>query len=108
MWLLTSIGFFSVVAHHGDRHTVLVRSRAREDLEALRRHYLPDLEILEHAGADYRYRALLDRMEWEYAIQRITSDIDYANFKDAVAERQGPERASLYSRVWTALRELQS
>jgi hypothetical protein len=108
MWLVTSIGFFSVVAHDHDRHTVLVRARTREDLEALRRRYLPDLEILENAGTDYRFRALLERSEWEYAAERLAADIDYPNFKDAVHERQGAERAQLYARIWSTLRELQA
>ena len=29
--------------------------------------------------------------------------IDYANFKDAVAERQGEARAQAYADVWSAL-----
>jgi len=107
MWLATTIGFFSVVGHADDTDTVLVRARAREDLDALRRRYLPDLEIVENHGSDYRFRAYMRRDEWEYAAQRLAADIDYPNFKNAVAERQGPERAHLYSRVWAALRELQ-
>jgi hypothetical protein len=108
MWLVTSIGFFSVVAHDHDRRTVLVRARAREDLEALRRRYLPDLEIVENEGSDYRYRALLERSEWEHAAERLAADIDYPNFKDAVHDRQGPDRARLYMRIWSTLRELQA
>jgi hypothetical protein len=36
MWLVTTQGFYSVVAHRGDPDRVLVRARVREDLEALR------------------------------------------------------------------------
>ncbi len=107
MWLVTSIGFFSVVAHRDDRHTVVVRARARGDLEALRKRYLPDLEIAETEDGDYRFRALLERSEWEHAAQRLAADIDYDNFKNAVAERQGTERAYIYGRVWSTLRDLQ-
>lgn len=107
MWLLTSIGFFSVVAHRDEPNTVLIRARRREDLEALRRGYLPDIEILENAGSDYAFRAFVERYEWEYACQRLAADIDYPNFKDAVAERQGTERAALYARLWESLHELQ-
>jgi hypothetical protein len=107
MWLLTSIGFYSVVAHRDNDETVLIRSRTREDLDQLRRRYLPDLEILENAGTDYRYRALLERSEWEHAAQKLAADVDYPNFKEAVGERQGPQRANLYARIWSALRELQ-
>ena len=74
---------------------------------ALRRGYLPDLEIVEGAGSDYPYRVFVDRCEWEHACQRLAADIDYPNFKDAVAVRQGPARAALYSRVWSTLYRLQ-
>ena len=36
MWLFTTQGFYSVVAHRRDPDRLLVRARAREDLEALR------------------------------------------------------------------------
>lgn len=107
MWLFTSIGFYSVVAHDSHPGTVLIRARTREDLERLQRRHLPDIEILENAGTDYRFRALVARSEWEHAAERLAADIDYANFKDAVAQRQGHERAELYLRIWDALRELQ-
>ena len=107
MWLLTTIGFYSVVAHDERPDTVLIRARDREDLAALRRGYLPDLEIVENAGSDYRYRAFVARDEWEHAAQRLAADIDYPNFKNAVAERQGHDRAALYSRIWETLHELQ-
>jgi hypothetical protein len=43
MWLITSIGFFSVVQKPGDKQnsTLTVRSRVRSDLAALKQHYLP-------------------------------------------------------------------
>ena len=37
---------------------------------------------------------------------RIIEDIDYANFKIAVAARQGPERAHVYGEIWDVLRSL--
>lgn len=107
MWIFTTIGFFSVVAHHDDPDTILIRARVRGDLDALRREHLPDIEILESAGSDYRFRALVPRDEWEHAAQRLTAAIDYPNFKDAVAERQGHDRAHVYLDVWRTIRSLQ-
>jgi hypothetical protein len=106
MWLITSIGFFSVVAHADQPDTLLVRGRVRDDLEALRRGYLPDLEIVEGSGTDYQYRAMVSREEWEHAVRGLVADIDYSNFKTAVAERQGPHRARIYARIWMVLHEL--
>jgi hypothetical protein len=106
MWLLTTSGFYSVVAHRDNSDTLIVRTRLREDLEELRRSYLPDLEIVEGGDSDYEFRALVSRMEWEHAVRQLVGDIDYPNFKDAVDQRQGNHRARIYARVWMVLREL--
>jgi hypothetical protein len=107
MWLLTTIGFFSVVAAQDDPERLVVRSRVRSDLEALRERYLPDIEIVEGAGTDYRYRSFVAKTDFEPAAARLVADIDYTNFKNAVAERQGHARAGVYSKVWSVLYELQ-
>jgi hypothetical protein len=107
MWLFTTLGFYSVVAHRDHPDTVLIRARAREDLDALRTHHLPDLEIIENAGSDYRWRAYVERLEWEHAAAQMAADIDYPNFKDAVADRQGYERAKRYMEIWQVMHGLQ-
>src|SRR3954451_23252778 len=106
MWLFTTQGFYSVVTHRRDRDKLLVRARAREDLEALREQ-IPELRIFSDPSADYRWRAVVTRAEWVAALAQLASDIDYDNFKNAVAIRQGIDRERLYSRVWAALRSLQ-
>ena len=108
MWLFTTIGFFSVVAHRDDADTLLIRARVRGDLDALRVHHLPDIEILEDAGTDYAFRAMVSRDEWEYAAQQMVRDIDYPNFKQAVSERQGPDRAHAYYEIWRVMHRVQS
>jgi hypothetical protein len=107
MWLLTSIGFFSVVADASNPDTLKVRARVRADLEALRDQHLPDIEILETDHTDYRFRAFVQRDEWTHAAYALAAEIDYPNFKNAVAERHGYARARVYSNVWSLLRELQ-
>lgn len=105
MWLVTTVGFFSVVRKPGDRD-LTVRSRARSDLEALG-DLLPTLgPIEEGAGTDYAYRARVPVGDLAGVVADLIRDIDYSNFKDEVASRQGPERAHAYGRVWGALREL--
>ena len=106
MWLFTTQGFYSVVAHRNEPSKVLVRARARADLEALKRQ-IPDLRVFEDPDADYRYRAVVAREAWVAAVAILAADIDYPNFKSAVAERQGVERERLYSRVWAELLGLQ-
>src|SRR4051795_12558108 len=107
VWLFTTIGFFSVVADPDHPDLLKVRARAREDLEALRARHLPDLEVVETDHTDYRYRAFVARDEWVHAAQALAAAIDYPNFKNAVAERQGHERATRYSHVWRTMLGLQ-
>ena len=106
MWVFTTQGFYSVVAHRDDPERVIVRARAREDLEALREQ-IPSLRIFSDAEADYRWRAIVSRAEWVAAVALLAASVDYPNFKSAVAERQGVERERVYSRVWAELLELQ-
>lgn len=111
MWLITSIGFFSVVQKPGDKQngTLTVRSRVRCDLAGLKQHYLPGLgPIQESLDTDYRFRAVAPRAEVSAAMARMIEDLDYGNFKSEVAKKQGPKRASLYHQVWDVLYQLQT
>jgi hypothetical protein len=99
VWLLTTRGFYSVVAHPHDPALVLVRARAREDLEALHE-LLGGLEISETPQRDYRWRAAVSRSAWSAALVLLAGEIDYPNFKAAVATRQGAERAHIYGNIW--------
>ncbi|MFN8150301.1 MAG: hypothetical protein U0R24_04125 [Solirubrobacterales bacterium] len=51
MWLFTTQGFYSVVAHRDDPETLIVRGRTREDIEALREQIL-DIDPFEDGRAD--------------------------------------------------------
>lgn len=110
MWLVTEFGFFSVVRKPEDveRGTLTIRSRVRQDLENLRRRYIPTMsEIQEDSRADYRYRAIASKESVADAMAAVVRSIDYANVKDRVAEVQGDERATIYHGVWSALARLQ-
>lgn len=106
MWLFTTQGFYSVVAHRDEPDKLLVRSRAREDIEALHRQ-IPDLEPFEDPDADYRWRAVVSRAEFERAVTQLVAAIDYPNFKSAVGDRHSPERSALYEEVWWKMLPLQ-
>ena len=106
MWLITSIGFFSIVQKPDDigKGTLTVRARAKSDLETLRSIYLPNLgEIVAHAGTDYCYRAKAPQLEMSAALSMLISNIDYDNFKNQVKKTQGNARANIYHEVWHAL-----
>ena len=105
MWLLTTQGFYSVVQDRDDPRWLLVRARTRGDLEALRAQ-IAGIEVRESPDAGYRWCARVLREEWLAAAAQLASEIDYPNFKDAVHDRQGPRRSSLYMKVWMVLRRL--
>ena len=111
MWLITPIGFFSVVQKHDDEAsgTLTVRARVRGDLEALQEKYLPSLgPIQENVETDYSYLATAPRAEVSSAMARMIADVNYSNFKHEVAKRQGQKRSLLYHEVWDVLYRLQT
>lgn len=110
MWVASPHGgFYSAVAHRRDPETLIVRARVRADLVALAPLIdgTPKNEVLdgiyEDLTADYPYRLNLTRAQWAKAIVALADRIDYDNFKNAVKDNQGKERASVYMGVWTAL-----
>jgi hypothetical protein len=65
-------------------------------------------DIIESEDSDYRYRAVAKREAVMAAMAALVADIQYDNFKNAVASRQGYERAAVYGDVWQVLYGLQS
>jgi hypothetical protein len=116
MWLMTPIGFYSVVAHRDKPQRVLVRARCRQDLERLLELDTAGLPpsraafpapIVQTLQADYPYRVELGRKRWEHLAGLLARHVDYPNFKDAVKDRQGPARAGVYTSVWGALHRIE-
>lgn len=110
MWLLTPLGFFSIVRKPDDlkADTLTVRARVRTDLERLKAEVLPELgEIRESSHTDYRFRAQAPREAVSVAMVRLVQRLDYGNFKNEVARQQGHARADLYHDVWEVLYRLQ-
>jgi hypothetical protein len=60
-------------------------------------------EIIENEGTDYPYRIYVNQSAWAEVMAEMATGIDYPNFKESVMKSQGPERAHLYSRVWSIL-----
>jgi len=109
MWILTPIGFFSIVQKPWDHDpgTLTIRARVRDDLVNLREEYLPDMgDIIESDDSDYRFRAQADAGAVAGAISDLTAAINYDNFKSEVHRRQGYERAGIYSEIWGVLMRL--
>ncbi len=103
MWLFTPIGFFSAVQKTGTTH-LTIRARVESDLVSLRNQYLSESsEIESKGGTDYPYRLTVSHAAVSEALAKMGRDTGYGNFKDEVANRQGPERAHVYSKVWSTL-----
>jgi hypothetical protein len=108
MWIFTPIGFFSVVKkEHDAEDEITIRARVRADLEALKAYVASMSEIREDRNADYWYRATAKHEDFAEAAAQLVRDIDYSNFKNQVASKQGYDRSSRYGEVWSVMYELQ-
>jgi hypothetical protein len=96
MWLFFNDAFLSIVDPDGayDGRTgpqgdkLLIRARIKGDIEAV----FPKAEVIEGAGTDYRFRALIPR------------EVGAKNFKGSVKDR---ERHDVYMQVWHVLNDWQ-
>jgi hypothetical protein len=106
MWLFTTIGFLSVVRDADDPEQLIVRARTRGDLEAFCAATGAPAPV-ETPGRDYRWRTRVSPATFATHLARQAEQIDYPNFKDAVASRQGHDRAHRYHDVWRVMYDLQ-
>jgi hypothetical protein len=102
MWLFTTDGFYSAVTHREALDTIVVRARAREDVLRLIES-VGEGSLVETPHSDYGFRVCLPRATWAAYAAAAADSVDYPDFKAAVAERQGSERAHAYGAVWAAM-----
>lgn len=107
MWLFTKIGFYSVVENMHNSREMLIRSRFREDLEALLTFAGLDMEIDDRSGTDYGFRVFLPREKWEEIAMRLVREIDYCNFKDAAHTGDPIKDGALFD-VWRVMYKAQA
>jgi 8-oxo-dGTP pyrophosphatase MutT (NUDIX family) len=102
MWIVTTEGFFSIVQKPGEEQ-LSVRARSAADLDSLRAR-MPALgPTVVGAGTDYPVRARASREAMAQGLADLVRDVDYSNFKSAVAVRVGKRRAEIYGSVWSDL-----
>jgi hypothetical protein len=111
MWVMhPDGGFYSAVEDRADPNVLVVRARARSDLVALQK-FISEFEepgkVVKGGGTDYPFRMRMSRGAWDHALVQMAERIDYTNFKNAVLQRQGQERAHVYARIWGALLALE-
>jgi hypothetical protein len=114
MWVMTTSGFYSAVQDRDDHTMLIVRSRTKEDADALadliNGSVRPQLHVTVERtpDADYAYRVRVPKPAFAWVLWQAAEGIDYPNFKEAVALRQGEQRAMAYLAVWARLRSLQT
>ena len=106
MWVMTTRGFYSVVAHREHPTKVMIRARCKRDIDAL----VPLIAAVDEeatepyaVGGDYAWRLVCSSIAWTAALTELSSEIDYPNFKSAVKDRAHHDA---YMKVWSALLRL--
>lgn len=112
MWIFTTTGYISAVENQEDKRTLILRARVKNDLVRFKTQYMNDLAgaqgaITFHRYNDYPYRLIVDKASFQVGLMNAVLDIDYKNFKSAVAKVQGHERSTIYSRIWAVLIKLE-
>jgi hypothetical protein len=106
MWLATQHGFYSIVQPGSDLY--FVRARLRQDLENLKELVGLDDEIYEWPQAAYRFRIMVDLETLLEIMVKMTTALDYSNFKGRIYEREEQShKLGCYQRVWEIVGELQ-
>lgn len=97
MWIASKNGFISIVQHRDKPDQVLFRARVRKDLESL----FSENEIIDTPEADYGFRVFLSKQRAVEIISRQVQEIDYPNFKNAIAQNQEQrDKLHAYHDIW--------
>lgn len=100
MWLFTSNGFLSIVAHRNQPGMLLVRARRDGEIEEM----FPDATVTRTDRADYLFRAVVPRQDVANTVAHYAKTIDYDNFKNSVSDR---DRHDAYMNTWTVMNRYQ-
>jgi len=111
MWLYTKLGFFSIVHKPPcKKDELLVRTRCREDLEALSKKLNQSSDfkgtIIESSNSDYAYRMVVPRSILAPFMAAMVMNLDYRNFKATIPYNDQP-RHEAYFKCWEVMNEWQ-
>jgi len=111
MWLYTKLGFFSIVHKPPcKKDELLVRTRCREDLEALSKKLAQNSNfcgtIIESEDSDYAYRMVVPRSILATFMAGLMEKLDYRNFK-ATIPFNDQLRHEAYFKCWEVMNEWQ-
>ena len=121
MWIFTRYGFFSIACANKtdgtiDPDNVMVRARLHEHLVSLRDRF-PDseigkAEILSWDGRDYKYRIIVSKVAWVYALTEMAAEQTWSNFKNEASKfSRAKKMAHAYvdslHQIWEVMYRLQ-
>jgi hypothetical protein len=111
MWLYTKLGFFSIVYKTPcTKDQLLVRTRCRQDLEALSKKLSQSsdfkAEIIESKDSDYAFRMVVSKSVLAPFMADLIKNLDYANFKGTIPYNDR-FRHDAYFKCWDAMYEWQ-
>jgi hypothetical protein len=118
VWVLTSIGFYSIACANKrgtreiDPEMVMIRARVRQHLLNLQKRFpaLAIAKILALPGRDYRYRIVVPKATWVAVLKGLAEEQTWSNFKNQAA-RNATETGSAYvdtlHDVWGVMQRLQ-
>lgn len=117
MWLMTTKGFLSAVQHSDEPDLLVVRGRVKNDVRELAQFAVGDESpaadaealIVPYPQADYPWRVIVSKDMWASYVHKQALEVDYFNFKTAVATHglPGHHHANAYHDVWLALLPLE-
>jgi len=100
---MTQHGFFSVIEDK-DPAYLLIRARARQDLENLSGLVTFKAEVTDTDAADYRYSIRLKRGSARRLLAATFDHINYPNFRDAISKTPDQrEKIFSYRQIWSTL-----
>lgn len=95
----------------GDKRTMQIRARRRQDLDILRALYMQGElgESIHTPDKDYEYRAYCEPAAFAAAMYQMVMEIDYLKFKPTTDRFADDELHSAYNQIWsTVMRTLSS
>lgn len=100
MWVCLNDAFLSIVEDTENKNQLVIRARRREHLEKV----FPEKEIVKLKDRDYKYRVFADRVDVAMVIAKRVLNINYANFKNSVEDK---DLKDAYKDVWGTMYGLQ-
>ena len=97
MWVFTSTGMLSVVAHRDLKGSLLVRARSPFHI----REMFPYASVDQTLDADYPFRAVIERELFANVMLDYSLNIDYDNFKNSIEEKNFHDHCL---EVWATMR----